>query len=191
MMFKVRDIMTQDVVSVSPQSTIREAMEALTINHLSGAPVVSGETVVGVISMTDIVGFIVGAPEHSQNQEQDSLIVSMDGNDDEFNEDEEEVQLLSQSEEVWDDWTRADNGVADAFPERTSLLDQQRVEEIMNDAVFNISPDASIKAAATMMRKHAIHRVLVMEGKSLAGIISSMDIARAVSERGISGRKTE
>lgn len=55
----VRDIMTTDVVTVTPQTTIREAMEALSINHLSGVPVVRGGRVIGVISMTDILTFIV------------------------------------------------------------------------------------------------------------------------------------
>ena len=55
----VRDIMTTDVVSITPQATIREAMESLSTNHLGGVPVVVGERVVGVVSMTDIVGFIV------------------------------------------------------------------------------------------------------------------------------------
>jgi acetoin utilization protein AcuB len=55
----VRDIMTTDVVSLTPQATIRDAMEALSTNHLGGMPVVVGERVVGVVSMSDIVGFMV------------------------------------------------------------------------------------------------------------------------------------
>ena len=41
-MLRVRDIMSTDVVTVGPQTTIREAMELLTQRHMSGAPVVSG-----------------------------------------------------------------------------------------------------------------------------------------------------
>ncbi len=181
-MLKVRDIMTKDVVALAPESTIREAMEALTNNHLSGAPVVSGETVVGVVSMTDIVGFIVGAPARNADEDQESRVETWDSTDDDYGEEAEEVQLLSMSEDVWDDWSKADDAVADTFPERASLLDQRNVEEIMNPEVFSISPDDSVKAAATVMRKHGIHRVVVMRGKSLAGIITSLDIARAVSE---------
>jgi CBS domain-containing protein len=51
--------MTSDVVTLTPQATIRDAMEALSTNHLGGIPVVVGKRVVGVVSMTDIVGFIV------------------------------------------------------------------------------------------------------------------------------------
>ena len=55
----VRDIMTTDVVTLTPQATLRDAMEALSTNHLGGVPVVAGERVVGVVSLTDVVGFIV------------------------------------------------------------------------------------------------------------------------------------
>lgn len=55
----VRDIMTTDVVTLTPQATVREAMEALSTNHLSGVPVVVGRRVIGVISTTDILTFIV------------------------------------------------------------------------------------------------------------------------------------
>ena len=51
-MLALRDIMTADVVTVSPQTTLREAMELLAQRHLSGAPVVSGGELVGVVSAT-------------------------------------------------------------------------------------------------------------------------------------------
>ena len=58
-MLTVRDIMTTEVVTLTPEATLRDAMEALSTNHLSGVPVVAGERVVGVISMSDILSFIV------------------------------------------------------------------------------------------------------------------------------------
>ena len=39
-MLKLRDIMTRDVVSATPDMTIRDAMQLLSERHLSGAPVV-------------------------------------------------------------------------------------------------------------------------------------------------------
>lgn len=178
---KVQDIMTRDVVTLSRESTIREAMELLTANHLSGAPVTSGEFVVGVVSLTDIIGFIIGAPDHSANEEQESIVQTWERIE-ELNEDAEEIRLLTLSEEVWDEWSKPQNKPDETFPEHASVLDKSTVEEIMNTEVFSVAPEESVKAAATVMRKRGIHRVLVMKGKSLAGIISSMDIARAVSK---------
>ena len=189
-MLKVQDIMSRDVVALSPESTIREAMEVLTTNHLSGAPVTAGGSVVGVISMTDIVGFIIGTPEHSADDEQETAVETWEGVEElDDDEDAEEIRLLSMSEEVWDDWSKPAQKSEAAFPERTSILDKETVEEIMNPEVISISPDAPVKAAATMMRKHGIHRVVVMTGTALVGIVSAMDIARAVSRGAAASKK--
>jgi CBS domain-containing protein len=137
-MICARDIMTCDVLKLTPETTIREAMELLSTNHLSGAPVVAGEHVVGVVSMMDILGLLMPAEGSTPSDE--------------------------------------------------AILDQRTVAEAMNHTVFSVSPAASVRSVATMMREHGIHRVVVIETGVLAGIISSLDIARAVSEKGLSGR---
>jgi len=43
-MLRLRDIMTTDALTVSPETTVREAMELLARHHVSDAPVVSGGT---------------------------------------------------------------------------------------------------------------------------------------------------
>ncbi|HEX6574948.1 MAG TPA: CBS domain-containing protein [Gemmatimonadaceae bacterium] len=58
-MLKIQDIMTTSVVTLPPEATLREAMESFAVNHLSAVPVVAGERVLGLISMTDILNFVV------------------------------------------------------------------------------------------------------------------------------------
>lgn len=57
-MLKLRDIMTTDVVTATPDMTLREAMAILSDKHISGAPVVDGGKVVGVFSSTDLLAYI-------------------------------------------------------------------------------------------------------------------------------------
>lgn len=53
---KVKDLMTTDVVTVTPETTLKEVARRLVDNHISGAPVVDAEgRVLGVISETDIL----------------------------------------------------------------------------------------------------------------------------------------
>src|SRR5450759_2014620 len=52
-MLKVRDIMTTDVVTVTPHTTLRDAIELFAKRHVSGAPVIDGVEVVGVVSTSD------------------------------------------------------------------------------------------------------------------------------------------
>src|SRR4051812_29748529 len=54
-MLQLRDIMTTDVVTVTPETTIREAMELLAARHVSGAPVVNERELVGVVTATDLI----------------------------------------------------------------------------------------------------------------------------------------
>src|SRR5690606_41405673 len=56
-MLRLRDIMTSDVVTVTPETTLRDAMELFSRHHISGAPVMAGTKVLGLISATDILEF--------------------------------------------------------------------------------------------------------------------------------------
>jgi predicted transcriptional regulator len=55
-MMKVRDAMTKDVLVLTPETTVGDAAAKLATRHVSGAPIVSGGRLSGVISMTDIIG---------------------------------------------------------------------------------------------------------------------------------------
>ncbi len=58
-MLKLRDIMTTDVVTATPDMSLREAMEMLSSRHISGAPVTAGGKVVGIFSASDLLSFLV------------------------------------------------------------------------------------------------------------------------------------
>ncbi len=49
--------------------------------------------------------------------------------------------------------------------------------DIMSAPVYFVTPDETIAHARRLMLKHKISRVLVMDGKNLAGILTKKDIA--------------
>jgi CBS domain-containing protein len=51
----VADAMTRLVVKLRPSDTIQETAQRFFINHISGAPVVEGEHLVGVATVTDLL----------------------------------------------------------------------------------------------------------------------------------------
>jgi len=51
-----------------------------------------------------------------------------------------------------------------------------RVHEVMTQRVQAIAPTATLSEAAALMREHRIHHLLVLEGKSLRGVLSSRDL---------------
>ena len=61
-MTAVKDLMSTDVVTVSPELSLRNAAELLAVRHIGGAPVMSGGRIVGVVSMSDILSFEASTP---------------------------------------------------------------------------------------------------------------------------------
>lgn len=55
------------------------------------------------------------------------------------------------------------------------------VADVMSPYVLAIAPDASLADAARVMVNDDVHRLLVLEGEKLVGIVSSMDILRALA----------
>ena len=55
----VRDIMTSQVVSVSPNHTVDDCMRIVTAKGIRHLPVVQGEKVVGVVSIGDLVRRVI------------------------------------------------------------------------------------------------------------------------------------
>lgn len=52
---KIREVMTTDVVSVAPESTMAQLRETLRQHRISGAPVVAEGELVGIISIEDLI----------------------------------------------------------------------------------------------------------------------------------------
>lgn len=61
-MLKVKDLMTREVLTLAPNTTVREAAEILSTEHVSGAPVVRLGVVVGMVSSADLLEFIAALP---------------------------------------------------------------------------------------------------------------------------------
>jgi CBS domain-containing protein len=146
-MLKLKDIMTQDVVSAAPDMTLRDAMELLSERHVSGAPVVDGGKVVGIFSATDLLAFLA----EDLNDTTPSLTFKRRRS-------------------------------------RATPLEDVTVDEVMTRKVQSLPPDCSVDEAALIMGERQIHRVLVMQGDVLLGIVSTSDVARAVAEHRLKSR---
>ena len=71
---------------------------------------------------------------------------------------------------------------------RTTPLEDVTVDEVMTRKVQSLPPDCLVDEAAILMGEKQIHRVLVMQGDVLLGIVSTSDVARAVAEHRLKSR---
>jgi len=187
-MLRLRDIMTTELVTVSPELSLRDAMELLVTSHVSGAPVVAQHRVVGVVSTTDLLSFAATAPPVPDETRLDAGLEEL-----EFDVESAEGDEPSAS---WFIDMRADEAsdVAERFHEmgtRRAALDrfsEHTVSEIMNDNVRSLPGSTRVDQAADFMRAAAIHRVLVMDDGALVGIVSLKDIADAVADHKLTER---
>ncbi|HEY7237214.1 MAG TPA: CBS domain-containing protein [Gemmatimonadaceae bacterium] len=188
-MLKISDIMTKDVATVTPQTTLQEAVELFLAKHITGAPVVSGSSVVGVVSTADILGFAALTPGvPTERPEQAEL---GDWSEPAVEEDAaaENEPLASYFTDLWAD---AGADVADRIstiegPE-WNVLEEHTIDEVMTRDVIALAPNDNVLAAAELMESKDIHRVLVIERGTLVGIVSALDVARAVAEHKLTSR---
>jgi len=144
----VRDIMSTGVLTLSPDLTLRDAIELLTARHISGAPVVAGGRVVGVISANDVLAFEAATPgiptEQPDQPEQDGL-------------EEPEEQIWERKTEppgayFSEFWSDAGAEVAERFAElkgpEWDVLEEHTVAEAMSRGVRSVRRDLSVDERA-------------------------------------------
>ena len=190
-MLKLKDIMTTDVVTVAPETSLRDAMELLASRHVSGAPIVTGNTLLGVISTTDLLALATSTPgartQRVENVEWGDCGETQAVDEAIEREDEPGSTFFS---DLW-----ADSG-ADVR-ERMSMVDSpewnmleaHEVSEAMTRTLVTLPSGASVIAAAELMHREHIHRILVVDDGTLVGIVSAMDIATAVAEHKLESRR--
>jgi CBS domain-containing protein len=183
-MVPLNEIMSTELVTVSPDLTLQELAQVFSAQGISGAPVVAGRELVGVISTTDLVEFETtnpGSPRQREDRAEWGEIVSLpvfDGS--------EESEPGLYFTEMWDD---AGADVLERFqsdsPEWNRLA-EATVGSAMTTSVVSVSPDTAVQEAARMMLVAGVHRILVVDDAGdLVGLVSSSDIVRAVAERGL------
>jgi CBS domain-containing protein len=154
-MIKINEAMEENVIFVKKDDTIADAAKKLTDNNISGAPVINGEDIVGLLSEGDIMDLLeVHSPKLNLVMPSPLDIIEMP------------VRMKHEYDELA-------KGI-----EKASLT---KVEEIMSSPVITIGADEDVADAAHLMEKEGIKRIPVLDDKNeMIGIITRRDIVKAL-----------
>ena len=149
-----KDVMNKDVLSVGMDWSVEYLTDFLVENGISGAPVTSEDgKLVGVVSLTDIV-------RHNSLPGKDSRLNSpydyyRHGLEHQYA--KEDIRSLSIETEPLD-----------------------TVRDIMTPMIFDVNEDTKVKQVADTMIRGRIHRVFVTREQKLAGVITTVDMLKAI-----------
>lgn len=150
----VKDYMRKKVVCFKPEDSIFKVAKVLSKPHISGAPVVKGRKVVGIISESDITKFMrLKLPESEIITHEPHVLTLLI------------ISLLKDHL---------------LFKKELQRIAKIKVKDLMCTHVISIKPDDSITEAATRMEKYDVNRLPVIDKGKLIGIITRADLLKAL-----------
>ncbi|NYT19117.1 MAG: CBS domain-containing protein [Methanosarcinales archaeon] len=151
---KVKDIMSSSVIVCSPEDPISSVAQLLKKENISGVPVVSGGSVVGIVSEGDLLK-LLEIPEHGGLWLPSPFEV---------------IEIPIRELISWEDTKKM-----------LSDVGSRPVSDIMEKDIFTVGLESSVEDASRLMTKHKINRLPVVDDDELVGIITRGDIIRGLA----------
>lgn len=153
-------LMVRDVLVLDPAMTVKQMDGALLSRNVSGAPVVDGGRLVGVVSRADALRALY------EDQREAARISDFYTSP---------LPLPLPALEVLEKDSRR----------VTRHLAELRVRDIMTPDPLTVSPNDDVSLVARLMASERVHRIPVVEEGALVGIVSSLDIVAFVARVGL------
>lgn len=151
----LKEIMTKDVVYLTPNQKVSDIVKLFAQHDISGAPVQNGDgNLIGICSETDILKTL--KTRFSELKMVYSSLPVMG------------ISFVN---------APVDKKVKEAFEEVASFT----VDKVMTKNVHSLPPTATVSEAVKLMAKHNINRLPVVEGRKVVGIVTRGDIIKAGS----------
>ena len=150
-----QDIMNPDVLSVQDHLTVAELAAFLVDQEISGAPVRNElGKLIGVVSVTDIVRSASSDGQHYAPDHDPGFYVR-----------------------GWEDRVEVEELEGFHFDDESLL-----VRDIMTPSVFAVDANTPVREVARSMMDSHLHRMLVVSGDEVVGIVSTSDMLQMVAE---------
>jgi CBS domain-containing protein len=155
--------MTTEVVTVTPETPLSEFARMCVEDGISGAPVVTVDgRLVGIVSRTDLLEHLLEVGHEGRAGE------GLRG-------------LFLLGEESLD--------VREGMASRSEIESLGQVSDILEPEVLTVAPDLPLAEVARRMWEKRVHRVVVVEGGRVAGILTSLDLLGRFPGGGTASRR--
>lgn len=163
-MVKVREVMTSPVMSIPPETLVKDAAAMLAEKNVSGVPVVEDDQVVGVFTEIDVLRSI-------KTTKKDLRLVfpSISSLGIAFQEEVTQREIIEAYEEIGN----------------------TPVKDVMSKDVVTVNPEITVNEAIVMMVERKIQRLPVVEGRKLVGIVTRGDIIRGLAKERAGNNKAQ
>jgi CBS domain-containing protein len=153
---KVRDIMTKEVITLSPENTVGEAVRIFGENKIGGAPVIDDDVLCGIVTDSDVFRNL--RLRYKEYNISFPMTVS-----------ESMPSVDFKTRERTQDLSKAFKAVS-----------KTKVKDIMRKKVISISPNEPVEVVVPLIVDKKINRLPVVEDGKLVGLLSRGDIIRAL-----------
>lgn len=146
---RAADLMTRDVVTVKPETSVDDLCDLFRDRKITGVPVVDGEgRLVGIVSKDDVIFRRRGAGDRTRQ--------------------ETDIKALFSS-----------GFVGFAHSSGNGVI---RVVDIMTRQVLSAPEETGVADLCRLMWEKRVHRIPIVRGDVLVGIVSALDICRSVMD---------
>ncbi|HEX9906895.1 MAG TPA: CBS domain-containing protein [Thermoplasmata archaeon] len=153
-MLNVREVMTKDVATISPDTSVKDAAAMLAQRDISGVPVIEGGRIIGTFSEEDVLRAI-------KTTKKDLRLVY--------------PSISSIGIAFQEQITQRE--IIEAYEEMGSMP----VRHVMSKDFQTVAPDLPLSDAIKKMVERGIHRLPVVEKGTLVGIITRGDVIRGLA----------
>jgi CBS domain-containing protein len=159
-----RDIMHTDLIRLEPDESLEGAIATLEDAHISGAPVVdAADRLVGVFTLRDAARSEVEGRGSFGQRDLDASVPDWSADD-------------------LDDGIAVESEISARDDYSSSTGGGESVGDWMSPGLISVPPAATLQEVCAVMAREKIHRVFVVDGKRLLGVISSLDVVAHVAE---------
>lgn len=152
---RAQDVMTTNVVSVKPETDVKDVALLLLENRVSAVPVIdNGNKLIGMLSEGDLIRRVADESVHSNSS-----------------------------------WLEAVFSTRNLAAEFTKIHAKQ-AKDVMTAEVISVNQDVDISEIASLLAKHHVKRVPVIDNGQVVGIVSRANLLQGLAVGGNSATLT-